>query len=151
MGFTLSRHGCVSLPLAISFPFQNVYLCSHTCTQRETDRENWCHPAAKFLIFFFENFRHKSAKIIWKMFSARCHCPDLPSGIILGKFFLYAQLKNLFFFFWGSLVFWIIFFLVFREFVWVSWSCFFFLATCFLFSFFFVLFFSFFFKVLHVV
>lgn len=99
MGFTLSRHGCVSLPLAISFPFQNVYLCSHTYTQRETDRENWCHPAAKFLIFFFENFRHKSAKIIWKMFSARCHCPDLPSGIILGKFFLYAQLKNLFFFF----------------------------------------------------
>lgn len=150
MGFTISQHGSVS---ATGY----LYGCCCRCCwfpfpKCLPDRcEHWCHPAAKIFNFsefstnflpFARDIRHRQRSS--RMFSASCHC----RVSLLGSWqlFLHAQLKNLFFL--GFVGFLDYFFLVFREFVWVSCSCFF----LFLFSdLFLVLVFFFLLVVLHVV
>lgn len=142
MGFTLSP----SLSVSSLFPFHNVYLCIHTHRQSRdniNDRcENWCHSKCCnliFMIIFSSNFLpfvHEDHLRSLSVVVVR-----LPSGILAT--FPVRTIEKLVFF-WGFVGFLLIF-LVFREFVWVSCSCY----ACFwdlflvLFMFFLLLFFLF--------
>lgn len=112
-----------SLSFSSLFPCHNVYLCKHTQRDAETTsmitaRTDVIRNAAKFNFYeFLDQFSavcpRRSSQI-----SARSRCSS-PFGD-LGNFSCTHNWKTCFFF--GVRFF--SFFLVFREFVWVSCSCF---------------------------
>lgn len=125
----------LSLSFSSLFPCHNVYLCKHTQRDAETTsmitaRTDVIRNAAKFNFYeFLDQFSavcpRRSSPI-----SARSRCSS-PFGD-LGNFSCTHNWKTCFFS--GFVGFFFGFFLVFREFVWVSCSCFRVLfATCFLF------------------